>query len=128
MCVFADTTEFEVEIIDVDLAKITVRGNGDRYRILELGDLPPGNYKLRIKALPGAKKTYFEVFVGRSLRAQLEIQANAERQGAAAWRGIKAQQTESDVKLELEACAALEEATADVLDALLRDPARKIPE
>jgi len=69
--------------------------------------------------LPGARDTYYAVFSGLAPAEQLRIQANAERQGAAAWRGIASGITDPAVLAELECCSALEETSADYLDALL---------
>ena len=75
------------------------------------------------KNLPEARRLYSEVFEGLSLHQQLSIQANAERQGAQAWRGMASQANDDEGRREeLLACAALEEVTADFLDALLADP------
>ena len=67
--------------------------------------------------LQGAREKYYGVFEGLPLLEQLDIQANAERQGAAAWRGIAAGVTDVHVREELERCARLEETSADYLDA-----------
>jgi hypothetical protein len=69
--------------------------------------------------LPGARATYLEVFDGRSNWDQLRIQANAERQGANAWRSTAATVTDPSVLEQLAACSALEESSADFLDALI---------
>ena len=82
------------------------------------------------KNLPEARRLYFEVFEGLSLRHQITIQANAERQGAQAWRGIASQASQASDddanREELLACAALEEVSADFLDTLLANPAAAI--
>jgi len=70
-------------------------------------------------AVPLARKLYYEVFEGLPLLDQWRIQANAERQGAAAWRGIATQQSSDRVRDALEDCARLEEASAGVLDELI---------
>jgi hypothetical protein len=70
-------------------------------------------------AMPGAREAYLNVFRDRSAREQYRIQANAERQGAAAWRGLAAQLDDPSVRDVLEGCARLEEESADHLDALL---------
>jgi len=77
------------------------------------------------KNLPEARRRYAEVFQGLSLHQQLTIQANAERQGAQAWRGM-ASQANDEKRAELLACAALEEVTADFLDTLLANPSAAI--
>lgn len=72
-----------------------------------------------VAPLPGAKQTYYEAFNGMDVWDQLRVQANAERQGAQAWRNIAARMTDNRVIAELAACSALEEASADRLDALI---------
>lgn len=58
------------------------------------------------------------LFAGRPLPQQLAIQAQGERLGAATWRSF-ARHDESRKAVFL-ACAELEEASADVLEAILR--------
>ncbi len=72
-----------------------------------------------VAPLPAAKQTYYEVFSGMDVWDQLRVQANAERQGAQAWRNIAARTTDDRVIAELAACSALEEQSADRLDALI---------
>ena len=69
--------------------------------------------------LPSARQTYAELFDGLDLREQLGLQANAEGQGAEAWRRIAATHPDSIAVLELEACAVLEERSADRLRVML---------
>lgn len=69
--------------------------------------------------LPDATRTYYDVFDAVPVWDQLRIQANAERQGAQAWRNIAARTSDQRVIDELHACSALEEASADRLDALI---------
>jgi hypothetical protein len=78
------------------------------------------------KNLPEARKLYSEVFEGLTLRDQLTIQANAERQGAQAWRGILDGAQDEAIREVLRGCAALEEETADYLDTLLANPSAKL--
>lgn len=70
--------------------------------------------------LPRARDAYYDVFAGIPVLDQLAIQADAERQGAAAWRGLASQHPDPATREELERCAQLEEASADQLDTLLR--------
>jgi hypothetical protein len=70
-------------------------------------------------ALGPAKDTYYEVFANLTTLEQLAIQANAERQGAAAWRNMIPGEQDSATAAVLETCARTEEASADYLDALL---------
>lgn len=69
--------------------------------------------------LPAARDTYVAAFEGHDVWDQLRIQADAERQGAHAWRSIAARTDDVAVITELSACSALEEASADRLDALI---------
>lgn len=70
-------------------------------------------------AIAPARDTYYEVFSRMSEVEQLAVQAKAERQGAAAWRGMLADETDPVTRDALEQCARIEEASADYLDALL---------
>ena len=72
-----------------------------------------------VAPLPGAKQTYYEAFNGMDVWDQLRVQANAERQGAQAWRNIAPRMTDNHAIAELAACSALEEESADRLDALI---------
>lgn len=72
-----------------------------------------------IAPLPAAKQTYYAAFSGMDVWDQLRVQANAERQGAQAWRNIAARMTDAQVIAELATCSALEEESADRLDALI---------
>ncbi len=69
--------------------------------------------------LPGAIRTYYDVFDAVPVWDQIRIQANAERQGAQAWRNIATRTTDAQVIEALAACSVLEEQSADRLDALL---------
>ena len=71
------------------------------------------------KPLPAARELYYSVFADIELHQQLAIQANAERQGAAAWRGMLDGIDDVEVRARLEHCALLEETSADYLDVLL---------
>jgi len=75
----------------------------------------------RLDALmPRAQQIYGALFVGLSLRDQLELQAAAERQGADVWRAIAATQGLPHAMREaLAECARLEEESAARLDALV---------
>ena len=72
------------------------------------------------EALAPARDTYYDVFSRLSVPQQLAIQANAERQGAAAWRGMIEAETSQSIRDVLERCALTEEASADYLDSLLQ--------
>lgn len=69
--------------------------------------------------LSEATRTYYDVFDAVGVWDQLRIQANAERQGAQAWRNIATRTTDARVLEQLAACSALEEASADRLDDLI---------
>lgn len=71
--------------------------------------------------LPGALKTYYDVFSQYDVWDQLRIQANAERQGAGAWQRIAATHPDPKVIEILNSCSALELESADYLDALLAE-------
>ena len=70
------------------------------------------------RPLPRARDVYYDVFAGLPLQDQLAVQADAERQGAAAWRGLAGGHEDAAVREELERCARLEEASAEALEAL----------
>ena len=76
------------------------------------------------RRLPAALDIYGAAFDGLDDYAQLALQAQAERQGASAWRTITSQIPDLDntVRAELAACSALEELSAARLDALLARP------
>jgi hypothetical protein len=69
--------------------------------------------------LPQATQTYYDAFAPYDVWDQLRIQANAERQGAHAWRSIAAHHPDAYVVEVLHSCSALEELSADALDALI---------
>ncbi len=70
-------------------------------------------------AIGPAKDCYYDVFSTLTPVQQMRIQANAERQGAAAWRAMIESEPDSAKKAALEQCARIEEASADYLDQLL---------
>jgi hypothetical protein len=72
-------------------------------------------------AIGPAVDSYYRVFGDLSTIQQLAVQANAERQGAAAWRAMLDDATGPDAREVLEQCARTEEASADFLDALLNE-------
>jgi hypothetical protein len=91
-------------------------------RVDALFPAPEDDHAVIERAFPIARDAYYGVFEGLPLLDQLRIQANAERQGAAAWRSLAAGQPETSVREALEACAVLEETSADHLDALIANP------
>ena len=72
-------------------------------------------------AIGPAKETYYAVFSGLKPVQQMAIQAKAQRQGAAARRGMLADTSDAGVNDVLEACASNEEASAGYLDVLLEE-------
>lgn len=69
--------------------------------------------------LPQARDLYYGAFVGLSPWDQLSLQANAELQGAAAWRGIASSLSDPTVINELERCAVLEEESSRELQRII---------
>lgn len=88
-------------------------------RIEAAFDLDPSLRDALTEPLPEAQAIYLGVFDGLDVWDQLRIQADAERQGARAWRNIAVRITDGDVVAALAACSALEEASADRLDDLI---------
>lgn len=88
-------------------------------RVLALLPPEPGDADAIEAALPGARELYRSVLATLPLAEQWRIQAHAERQGAAAWRGIAARETDASLATALEEVAKLEERSADELTALL---------
>jgi hypothetical protein len=70
-------------------------------------------------AIGPAKAAYYQVFSDMTPVEQMTIQANAERQGAAAWRAMIPPESDEATQAKLEQMAKIEEASADYLDALL---------
>ncbi|MEY2627634.1 MAG: hypothetical protein RJB08_1393 [Actinomycetota bacterium] len=71
--------------------------------------------------LPGALKTYYDVFAPLDPWDQLRVQANAERQGAGAWERIASTHPDPKVIEVLNSCSELELSSADLVDALLAE-------
>ena len=69
--------------------------------------------------LPAARDTYYEVFEHLPIADQLAIQADAELQGAAAWRGMLSDELPAEVREGLERCSALEEESSAYLTSIL---------
>ena len=65
--------------------------------------------------LPAARDTYYQVFSGLPLSGQLAIQADAELQGAAAWRGMLEEPVPEAVRHGLERCAGAQEVLAQAM-------------
>ena len=70
--------------------------------------------------LPEARALYYAAFDGFPIDDQLRMQADAELQGANAWRSIARRVSEAAVIAELDRCSAIEEqssrAVAELLD------------
>jgi hypothetical protein len=75
--------------------------------------------KIISETIAPAKACYYQALNPFSVWEQLYIQANAERQGAAAWRMIASQFTDQSIIEALESCSSIEEQSADYVDALL---------
>ncbi len=69
--------------------------------------------------LPAAKAAYYKVFEGYEPSDQMTIRANAERQGASAWQGLKA--AHPDKAVQLDEISEIELKSADYLDQLLSE-------
>jgi hypothetical protein len=72
-----------------------------------------------IGAHPQFEAINLELFAGRPLPDQFRIQANGERLGAATWRSFANAAPNTAARDTFLACADLEEASADVLEAAL---------
>lgn len=68
--------------------------------------------------LPKAKTEYYKAFDGYTPIEQMTIQANAERQGANAWQGLKA--AHPQLADDLDELSAIEIESADCLDDILQ--------
>ena len=69
--------------------------------------------------LPAAKDAYYQVFAGLPLADQLQIQADAELQGAAAWQGMLTDSTPEEVRQGLDRCSELERASSAYLYSII---------
>lgn len=74
--------------------------------------------------LPGAKETYYNVFEGLSLDDQLGIQADAELQGAEAWRNMLSDDLPDVINAGLKECMALEKESSAFLYSILDEVKR----
>lgn len=73
-----------------------------------------------IKApLPEARDTYYKVFESFSLADQLAIQADAELQGAEAWRAMLSDDNPVQLNEGLRQCMALEQASSKYLYSII---------
>jgi hypothetical protein len=70
-------------------------------------------------AIGPAREAYTGVFSSLTPIEQMSIQANAERQGATAWRAMADTESDQTKQAALAQCALIEETSADFLDALL---------
>lgn len=71
-----------------------------------------------LAAHPDLEEAYLSLFDGEPLTSQFAIQAEGERLGAATWRIFAAEQQDPAHRDVFLACAALEEASAQTLEAL----------
>lgn len=69
--------------------------------------------------LPEARDLYYGAFAGHPTESQLRMQADAELQGAAAWRSIAGRIDDPALIAALEACSAIEEESSRAVSALL---------
>lgn len=75
------------------------------------------------RAVPDLTEITASIFAGRPLAQQLELQARGERLGADTWRAFASRAEAEAARSAFLTCAELEEASAQVIDAILRDPA-----
>ncbi len=73
--------------------------------------------------IPELEELNRSIFAGRPLPQQFAIQAQGERLGAATWRSLAPPEEGSPARQIFLACAELEEESALVLEAILRDGA-----
>jgi hypothetical protein len=88
-------------------------------RVLARFPATPGDEEKIEAELARAAEAYAGVFEDLSQSEKYFVQASAERQGAAAWRGLAAQQEDESARRELATCSELEEANAACLEELL---------
>ncbi len=72
--------------------------------------------------LPEAKGIYLGLFDGLTLDQQWQLQADAELQGSAAWRGISRGVTDGAMLAALQRCSELEEESSQALRRLITTP------
>jgi hypothetical protein len=108
----AELTEFSDDIL-----ASADREDDIANRVEQLFPLSDKHQEIVDSIVPQAKKTYLSVFEGLTVIQQITIQANAERQGAAAWRGLA--EAYPQFSAQLEQLALTEETNADQLDSLL---------
>jgi hypothetical protein len=69
--------------------------------------------------LPEARATYNNVFDGLPLADQLAIQADAELQGAEAWRAMLSDDNPAEIQAGLKKCVELDEASSHYVHSIL---------
>lgn len=69
---------------------------------------------------PAIEEINRTLFAGRSLSQQFTMQAQGERLGAATWRAFGSHDPDPERRLVFLTCAALEEASALVLESILK--------
>lgn len=73
---------------------------------------------------PDLERVYRELFRGHELDEQYAMQAAGERLGASTWRTFAGATDRDDARQVFHACAELEEASAEVLEALAKSARR----
>lgn len=69
--------------------------------------------------LPDARDAYYKVFEPFTVAEQLAIQADAELQGAEAWRAMLSDELTADVREGLQTCMVLEQASSAYLYSII---------
>lgn len=77
--------------------------------------------------LPAARALYYAAFDGLPINEQLRLQADAELQGANAWRSVARRLSDTSVIAELERCSAIEEESSRVVTEILERLAHPRP-
>lgn len=80
---------------------------------------PPSDTHRHLVAnlMPAAKATYYQAFAGYTALEQMQIQEDAERQGANAWQGLK--EAYPDKSAQLDELSEIELGSAQYLDSIL---------
>ncbi len=88
-------------------------------RIEALFELDDGSLAELRSLLPAARALYYAAFDGLPINEQLRLQADAELQGAHAWRSIARRLSDPSVIAELYRCSAIEEESSRVVTEVL---------
>jgi hypothetical protein len=105
-----------------DLLACAAREEEIARRVEGLFEAAAARQQRLLDAHPELAEINRSLFDGRPFREQLTIQAGGERLGAATWRSFARHASEAHARDEWLACAALEEANANVLEAILAEP------